>query len=250
MVSSLRLFVYATTVLAVFIIGTAGTYFLGHYYGGYNVQINTPLTAAYFAVITMTTVGYGDIIPVSDAARIFTMVMVLSGLGVLLSTLTLVSNEFVNERIANLTGKMNPFEKRILKRHVVLVGTYSVNMRLAEKLKEKNVRFIMISSNKDTVDQLRSEGIKAFYADETNEEQMKAFELNKAKSIIIDMHDKSHMVYAILLIRNLAEKSKIVVIAHSKDEENHIRTMGAGIGIISPSEMVSNILTQKIEELG
>lgn len=249
MVSSLRLFVYISTIIVVFAIGIAGTYLLGHYENGFNVPINSPLEAAYFTVMTLTTVGYGDIVPVTNAARLFDMVLVLTGLGILLSTLTFVSTEFVNSRINTLTGRLNPFEKRLLKNHVVLVGTDSVNMRLSEKLKEKNVRFILLSSNRESVEQLRSTGVRAFFADETNEEQMSMFELGRAKSIIIDMRDKSHMVYAILLVRNLAEKSKIVAIAHSKDEETHIRSMGAGIGIISPSEMVSNILTQKIEEL-
>ncbi len=247
--ASLRIIIYVALIIIVFVVGTTGTYLLGHYGNGFNIPIKTPLEAAYFTVITVSTVGYGDIVPVSNTARIFVMGMILFGIGLVISAVTLISNEFVTARVANLTGNLNPFEKRLLRNHVVLVGTDAVNMRLSEKLKEKNVKFIMLSSSREGVEQLREDGIRAFYADETNEEQMRNFELGRAKSIIIDMRDKAHMVYAILLIRNLAEKSKIVAIAHSKEEENHIRSMHAGIGIISPFEMVSNILSQKIEEL-
>jgi len=247
---SLRIYVYIVLIAIVFLGGIAGTYIIGHYENGFNVPINSVFTASYFTVVTVATVGYGDIVPVTNEARLFVMILVVVGLGVFFSALTLVSSEFVNSRVAHLTGRLNPFEKRLLKNHVILVGSDSVNLRLAEKLKEKNVRFVMISSNSETVEELREvHGFRAFLAEETDADAMKQFEFGKAKSIIIDMRDKSHMVYAILLIRTLAEKSKIVAIAHSREEETHIRSMGAGIGIISPSEMVSNLLTQKIEEL-
>jgi voltage-gated potassium channel len=250
MASSLRILIYIGMIAVVFIIGITGTYLIGHYENGFSVPINSVFTAAYFTVITISTIGYGDIVPVTSLARLFVMLLIIVGLGVFLSAITFVSSEFVNSRVSNLTGKLNPFEKRMMKDHVILVGSDSVNLRMAEKLKEKNIRFVLISSNKEIVEQLRAEeGYKAFVAEETDEEALRQFEFGKAKSIIIDMRDKSHMVYAILLIRNLTEKSKIVAIARSQEEERHIRSMGAGIGIISPSEMVSKILTQKIEEL-
>lgn len=241
--------IYIFLIAVVFIGGIAGTYALGHYYSGFNVPIVSPLDAAYFTVITVATVGYGDIVPVTAAARIFVMVLVLVGIGTFLSTITFISSALITARVEDTAGRLNPFDKRLLKNHVILVGGDTVNARLAEKLKEKNARFIMISHNPDVVAQLHDQGYKAYLADETSEEEMVKFEFNKAKSVIIDMIDKSRMVYAILVVRDLAEKSKIVVIAHNPDEETHIRRMGAGVGVINPAEMVSNILSQKIDEL-
>jgi voltage-gated potassium channel len=249
MLSRLRIAVYISLIIIVFAVGTAGVYFFGHYQAGFNEPINSFVTAAYVTVITLSTVGYGDFVPVTTGARVFIMVLIVSGLGIFLSALTFVSSEFVNARVATITGRINPFERRLLKEHIILVGSDTVNMRMAEKLKEKNMRFIILSSNKEIIEQYREQGYRAFVVDETDEEAMKKFEIGKAKSIIIDMRDKSRMVYAILIIRNLAEKSKIVAVAHNTDEEKHIRNMGASIGIVSPFEIVSNMLIKKIEEL-
>ncbi len=250
MALSLRIFIYATLILLVFAGGITGTYVIGHYENGFNVPINSFLEAAYFTTITISTVGYGDIVPVTNTARLFDIVLVITGIGVFLGALSFVTSELVNARVATVAGRLNPFERRLMKHHVILVGVDSVNIRLSEKLKEKNERFIILSSDKDEVDQLRDEkGYRAFLVDETDEKAMSNFRFENAKSIVIDMRDKSRMVYAILIIRNLAEKSRIVAIAHSREEEMRIRSLGAGIGVVSPAEMVSNIITQKIDEL-
>lgn len=249
MLSRLRIAVYISLIIIVFIIGTGGVYFFGHFQHGFNMPVDSLFTAAYITVTTLSTVGYGDFVPVSTSARLFIMVLIVSGLGIFLSALTFVSSEFVNARVDTITGRINPFERRLLKEHIILIGSDTVNTRMAEKLKEKNMRFIMLSSNKEIVEQLREQGYRAFVVDETDEEAMKKFEIGKAKSVIIDMRDKSRMVYAILVVRNLAEKSKIVAVAHNTDEEKHIRSMGASIGIVSPFEIVSNMLIKKVEEL-
>lgn len=250
MALSQRILVYVSLIAVVFAAGISGTYLIGHYEQGFNVPINSLLTAAYYTTITLSTVGFGDIVPVTNTARIFTIVLIITGIGIFLGALTSATSEIVNTRVEYLAGRINPFEKRLLKNHVILVGMDNINMRLAEKLKEKNIKFIVLSSDVALVKQFRDQkGYRAFVVDETDEKAMSDFEPERAKSIIIDMNDKSRMVYALLIIRNLAENSRIVAIARNHEEEIRIRGMGLGIGVISPAEMASNLLSQKIEEL-
>ncbi len=63
--------VYFLGVAAVFIFGTVGTYVLGHYGNNFSQKINTVFDAAYFTLITVSTVGYGDITPITDIAKLF-----------------------------------------------------------------------------------------------------------------------------------------------------------------------------------
>jgi voltage-gated potassium channel len=239
---------YIVGIIIVFIFGISGTYVLGHYEHGFNVPINSLLDAAYFTTITLATVGYGDVVPVTNIAKIFVMVLIISGIGVFITSVTVITGEFVNSRMEKYSGRLSGFERRLLKNHVVLIGVDSVNLRLAERLKNKKAKFLIITSDKTMLDHLRSTGYKAYLADETNEDDMKNFELGKAKAIIMDMRDKSRMVYAILLVRNLAKDSRIVTVAHTKEEERNTRSMGVSIGIINPADLASEILAKKLIE--
>ena len=250
MALSQKLIVYIFLIAVIFAVGISGTYLIGHYEKGFNVPINSGLTAAYYTTVTLSTVGYGDIVPVTNTARIVTRILIITGIGIFLGALTSITSELVNTRVEYLTGKINSFEKRLLRKHVILVGLDYINVRLAEKLKEKNAKFIVLSSDINLVKQLRDQkGYRAFVVDETDENAMSQFEFKHAKSIIIDMNDKSKMVYALLVIRNIAENSRIVAIARTHEDETRIRGMKLGIGVISPAEMASNLLSQKIEEL-
>ena len=98
-----KILFYIVAVLGVLIFGTAGTYIIGSH-GGFSVNINSPLTALYFTIVTLSTVGYGDIVPVSAAARIFVIILIVSGLTILLSAITFLGSDFMNSKIDQLSG--------------------------------------------------------------------------------------------------------------------------------------------------
>ena len=54
--------------------------------------------ALYFSVVTLTTVGYGDLSPTTDATRIFTIVYILTGFGVLVALLTSVAEQYIEQK--------------------------------------------------------------------------------------------------------------------------------------------------------
>lgn len=243
---SVKVIVYLVAIIVIFTFGVGGTYILGHYESNFNVKINSLLDAAYFTIITLTTVGYGDIYPVTAVGKIFVMILVVAGLGTVLSAITVFSSDIVNNRLDKLSGKITNLERRFLRNHIVLVGTDVVNMHIAKRLKENRARFIIVTYDKDMAEQLRDQGYSAYVADETNEREMQKFELNKAKSIIVDMHEKSKIVYAILIIRNLARDAKVTAIVHSEEEERNVMSLHARISVMNPSEIASQMLSKRI----
>ena len=237
---------YILASLAILTFGILGTYVLGQH-GGFNVPINSFLNATYFTVITLTTVGYGDIYPVTATAKLFVMVLVVTGFGVFLSTVAAVSGEFMTRRIEKLSGRLTSFEKRIMNRHIILIGSGTTNTYLGEKLLERNAKFIIITNDSAKADHLKRLGYKAFVADSTSVTDMKEFELDKAKAVVIDLKDSSRSIYALLVAKELAGDTKIVVISPTKDAEHHLRNIASGRAlIVNPADIAANTISESI----
>ncbi|MCL4372336.1 NAD-binding protein [Candidatus Marsarchaeota archaeon] len=239
-----QVLVYGLIILAVLFSGTIITYELGSR-GDFNVPIHSLLTALYFTVVTLGTVGYGDIVPVAPIARAFVIILILVGLSVFLSAVTIISSGFVNSRIENMTGRVSALERRALKNHIILIGYGSTNAALAKMLQKKASRFIVIVSDKVTLDRIKSYGYKAFIADETLEDDMKQFELDKSKYIVVDTSDSARSLYAAIIAKNLAPSKPISVIAETPDMEKHLKSVGVS-HIINPIDIAAQEIASKM----
>lgn len=246
MASRSEIMIYVTALIVVMLFGIVGTYIIGQH-GGFNVKINSLLDATYFTVVTLSTIGYGDIYPVSPTAKIFVIVLIIMGLGVFLGAVAAITGEFMNRRIENLSGRLSTFEKRGMNKHVILVGSSTTNSYLAEKLFEKNVNFIIVTNDPVRADHFKRQGYKAYVADSTSVTDMKDFEPGKARAIIIDLKESSRAIYALLVAKELASTAKIVVIAPTKDAEHHLRNIAAGRAlIVNPSDIAANTINESI----
>lgn len=238
--------IYATVIILVLAFGIAGTYIIGQH-GGFNVKINTLLDAAYFTIVTMSTVGYGDIYPVSATAKLFVMMLIIVGIGIFFGVIIAISGEFMNDRIAMFTGRVNRFEKRMLNKHVILIGSDTTNMYLAEKLAEKGERFIVITNEPEKADHLKRLGYTTYVADSTSDVEMNEFEPKKAKAIVIDVKDSSRAIYALLVAKELAGPAKIVVVAPTRDAEHHLRNIAGGKAVIvNPADIAASTISNSI----
>ena len=240
-----RILIYIVAIVAVIIFGTVGTYFIGQR-GGFNEQI-TWLKALYFTVVTITTVGYGDIYPVTSLARIFVIILVVIGIGTFLVGITFIVGEFMNQRIESLTGRLSVFEKRLLKKHIVLIGTNATNMYLAERLREKDERFIMLTSDKEMAEHLKTQGYKAFVSDATSELDLLDFGLDKARAVVIDLREGSQAVYVLIVVRDIAKNAKIIVVVPKKETEHHLRSIAGGKAlIVNPSDIAASMISDNL----
>ena len=152
----------------------------------------------------------------------------------------------MGDRVEKLSGRITNFERRFLKEHILLIGTDTVNMQIAKKLKSEGKKFIMITSDKTVADRLRDLGYRAYIADETSEMDMSKFEMSTAKDIIVDMRDKSKMIYLLLIVRNLAKNARVTTVVHSEEEQKNVMSLNSKINVMNPAEIASQILTKKI----
>jgi len=240
--------IYLILIILIVAIGTVATYELGKT-GGFNVQDIGPLTALYFTIVTVSTLGYGDIYPVTDTAKIFVILLVLVGIGTFVSAVTVISGEILSKRVISLSGRINLVERRTLKNHIVLIGMDTVNNSIARALhKIDRNKFIIVTSDKVAADRIGEAGYHVYVADATSESDMEKFELGRARAVFIDVKDSSRTIYALLIARNLSKLDNITVIAQTEDVERHLKDLGIikPERIINPNRRIAEELAEKL----
>ncbi len=243
---STKIIAYVILIVAVLFFGIGGTYMLGNA-GQFSKHISF-INATYFTIATVSTVGYGDITPITNIAKIFVVILIVTGLLIFFSAITVFSSDFVNNRVEKISGRISHVERRFLKNHVVLIGTGAVNIGIAKRLKKKNKQFIIITSDKIDADRFKDLGYRAFVAEATSEIDMSEFCLEKADSIVIDLVNSSDTVYSLLIVTSLAKGIKTVVIVQTEEVERHLHDMGLikRENVINPNNLVARDLTSML----
>ena len=133
------LFALAATVLLL-AYGVLGALILGQ---GFAPPIVTLPQAAYFTVVTMSTVGYGDILPKSDDARLFVISLIVVGLSVFLTSLTAVVGPLIQGRIIRIIEPRRKKMKRV--NHYIITGNGALAHNTARELLARDESVIVIT---------------------------------------------------------------------------------------------------------
>src|SRR5208283_2957673 len=150
-----------SSIFAILAYGVFGSYLLGT---GFRPEIHDLNTAFYFTITTLSTVAFGDIVPVTSEARWFVISLVVIGLGVFFSAIALALGPKIS---AELNRLFNPKEKPMeLKDHVILVGEGVIARNTAEELKQRGVAFVQIVAAKAGTD---TPGHRIIEGDATND---------------------------------------------------------------------------------
>ncbi|BCS91138.1 MAG: calcium-gated potassium channel MthK [Candidatus Micrarchaeota archaeon] len=234
------LFLIALLVL----LGSLGVYIIGHNTDNFNVNINSFITALYFTITTLSTVGYGDIVPVSNIARLYVIFLILVGMGVFLGALSIIANDVINRDIEKITGRISMIEKRFINKHILLIGYDKVNETLINIFNRRELA--IITSDKSEADILQSYNYNAYVADPTLERDLEMFNIEKAKLIIIDLRDHSKTLYTALIAKKILESKKkeidkLYVVAYSKSLEDNLKAIGIK-NIINPADMAARFI--------
>ncbi|AWR94154.1 ion channel [Acidianus brierleyi] len=246
MLLSLRSIASLLILGAVVAFGVIGTYFLGNTGHNFNENINL-INAIYFTIITLSTVGYGDIVPLTPIAKMFVVTLIVFGMGAFLTALTSISSDLASKRILSLTSRLATIEGEMLRGHILLIGSGTVNMAMIEDLKKSKSKYIMIINDITTAEKLSEDGYKVSAINLLSEKEIEKFNPEKAKKIIIDVKDPSDTIYITLILAKIAKDIPTIVIAHTEDLEMRLESVRTikDITIINPSKLVAKNLIQQ-----
>jgi voltage-gated potassium channel len=205
--------------LAVVLVGTVG-YVV--------IEGMAPLDALYMTVITVTTIGFKEVQPMSNAGRIFTMVMAFVGVSLILIAATEIGRAMLQGDLRELIG-MRRDQNMIgdLRQHIVVCGYGRTGRAVVEVLRGRRVPFAVVDSADATVAELHEEGVPAVKGDATRENVLREARVEHARTFLACLSDDAHNVFAILLARQMNPALSIIARAVEDESEDRLRLAGA-----------------------
>ncbi|PYR89458.1 MAG: potassium channel protein [Acidobacteria bacterium] len=204
----------------------------------------SPWDAFYMTVITITTVGYREVHPMSRAGEAFTVVILLSGVGSFFYAFTLfmallAEGHFIERRLQRKHVRMLDE----LKDHFILCGFGRMGEIIAREFSRQHVAFVVIERSSDRMQAALEKGFLAVEADASSEDVLRTVRIDRARGFIAAVGTDAENVYAVLSARLLRPDVFIIGRAETEDARVKLRRAGAD-RVISPYHIGGQQLAQ------
>ncbi len=176
------------------------------------------LDSLYMSVITLTTVGFEEVHPLSAGGRIIVILYLVMGLGVFLFAVAQVGELVVGMQLGGRSEKrkMKAAIDR-LKEHVIVCGYGRVGRRLCAQLYQSEQDFVVIDRDSKAIAEARESGFLAVTGDATDDSQLEAAGVDRARGMAVVLPSDADNLYVVLSGRLLNQQIKIL--ARSTDEK-------------------------------
>jgi voltage-gated potassium channel len=143
------------------------------------------LESLYMTVITITTVGFGEVRTVSEPGRVFTVVLIFAGMGIMAYTLGIVAQIMVEFQVRDLIGRRKlGLKLKNIKDHYILCGYGRIGEVIAHELKSNNIPLLVIEQDPQCKEKLRSHDIPYIIDDATSEDVLTEAGIMRAKGLV------------------------------------------------------------------
>ncbi len=188
----------------------------------------------YTTMITLSTVGYGDFYPQSKVGRLFTIALIIFGVGTMLYSVGLITETIVESRLRILMGR-GKMVKMINKmnNHYIICGCGRIGYLICKELAAEKVDFVVIDKDPETNQRIQDEGFVYYQGDATEDKTLLAAGIKKAKGLVCVLPTDAENLYVILTAKEL--NPNIYILSRSEEEESEHRLLRAGANrVMSP----------------
>jgi voltage-gated potassium channel len=194
----------------------------------------TVFEAFYMTLITISTVGFGEIKPLTEVGRIITVVVIITGISTGTYTIGMVARIFIEGELSKYFGRRR-LEKQIaeLKDHFIICGYGRIGRIICRELHADQIPFVVIDQDPAATEHLERQGYLFIQKDATTEEALLDAGIESAKGIVTAVESDANNVFITLTARAL--RPDIFVLARSSDPKNESKLKRAGATrVVSP----------------
>ena len=205
---------------------------------GFKIMSNyTWIDAVYMTVITITTVGFGEVRPLDAEAKIFTIILILTSV-VIVGYAIKVITEYIITKNDVEELKLKKMQKKIdaLSSHVIICGYGRNGKQAAKKLLDHKRPFVIIEANKETVDKYQSDVLPFIHGNANEDEVLMQAGVDRADCLISALPSDSDNVFVVLSARQINKKIRIISRASQETTYGKLKLAGAN-NVILPDKI-------------
>jgi len=215
-------------VLGTLLIGVLGFKFIADY---------TWTDAVYMTVITITTVGYGEVLPLSPEAKIFTVILILCSVVIVGYAISVIT-EYILSRNSYNSFKNKRVQKQInkLDDHIIVCGYGRNGKQAVEKLRAYNKPFVIIEQDEEIIDRFENPNTLFIKGNAHEDETLISAGVEKAHTLISALPDDADNLFVVLSARQLNKNIQIISRAEYETSQSKLKLAGAD-NVIMPNRI-------------
>ncbi|PIB32490.1 potassium transporter TrkA [Gaetbulibacter sp. 5U11] len=213
-----KIYTAISLLIILLVIGVIGFRFMSHY---------TWVDAFYMTVITITTVGFGEVQPLDDKSKIFTIFLILNSVVIVGYALTIIT-EFILSKNNIEELKQKKMQKKIdaLNNHIIICGFGRNGKQAAIKLLAHKQPFVIIEKNKEVIEKFEDENTPFVLGNANEDEILLQAGITRASTLISALPNDADNLFVVLSARQM--KSDLRIISRASQETSYEKLKLAG----------------------
>jgi voltage-gated potassium channel len=223
--------------IVLLLVGTLGYHFIEGW---------TYFDALYMTVITVTTVGFGEVHPLSDAGRFFTMLLSMGGVFMLFYAATEMIRAVISGEVQELLGKQQ-MERKLaqLQNHLIVCGYGRMGKLVCQEFSREKLPFVVIERQAALSEEFQLPHGIFLHGEATSDELLKRAGVDRARALITVVASDADNLYITMSARFLNEKVFIVARAEEVGSEPKLIRAGAN-RVVSPYQIGGQRVAQAV----
>ena len=224
-----KLYIAFFIILCICFIGNIGYITLE----GYNFG-----EAFYMTIITISTVGYQEIRPLSEEGRYFTSFLIVTSLGTFAYAISVISSYLIDGELKKHILELRKLKKiEKLENHIIVCGYGRNGKQIVQELQESGEEYVLIEKNTEVIEEALNDNCKNYIEGEaTDDNVLIEAKIDRAKALITTLPDDADNVFVVLTARGMNDNLLIISRASKDSSDQKLRMAGAN-NVVMPDKV-------------